>query len=38
MAEVEFDSEKKADEFVPPDWFGKEVTNEASYKNRSLAG
>ncbi|MGZ5341474.1 MAG: CYTH domain-containing protein [Solirubrobacterales bacterium] len=37
VAEVEFESEQQADGFVPPDWFGEEVTGEEAYLNRSLA-
>jgi adenylate cyclase len=37
VAEVEFPSEKAADEFVPPLWFGEEVTDDDAYKNRRLA-
>lgn len=37
MAEVEFDSEEMADLFTPPNWFGKEVTNDPEYKNVNLA-
>jgi CYTH domain-containing protein len=36
-AEVEFASEEAADEFVPPPWFGVEVTDDDAYKNRRLA-
>ncbi|RMG42872.1 MAG: adenylate cyclase [Candidatus Dadabacteria bacterium] len=36
-AEVEFKSEQASREFVPPDWFGKEVTHDERYKNRNLA-
>jgi len=36
-AEVEFVSERDADEFVPPAWFGREVTDDDAYKNRRLA-
>ena len=36
-AEVEFPSEKAAMEFVPPAWFGKELTGVEEYSNRSLA-
>ncbi len=35
--EVEFLSEEEAEKFDPPDWFGKEVTDERGYKNKSLA-
>jgi adenylate cyclase len=37
IAEVEFDSEQQADDFEPPAWFGREVTGEDAYMNRSLA-
>jgi CYTH domain-containing protein len=36
-AEVEFPSEEDADRFVPPPWFGKEVTDDDAYKNQRLA-
>jgi len=35
--EIEFDSEKEANEFIPLDWFGKEVTYDKRYKNKNLA-
>ena len=35
--EVEFSSIEEAMLFVPPTWFGKEVTENKEYKNRSLA-
>lgn len=34
--EVEFENEVQAKEFVPPKWFGKEVTNDKKYKNQNL--
>lgn len=37
VAEVEFESEKSRDAFVPPEWFGREVTGEARYSNVVLA-
>jgi CYTH domain-containing protein len=37
VAEVEFDSPEAADRFVPPPWFGREVTDDDRYKNRRLA-
>ena len=37
VVEVEFASEADADGFTPPAWFGVEVTDDAGYKNRSLA-
>jgi adenylate cyclase len=36
-AEVEFSSPEAADRFVPPCWFGAEVTDDDAYKNRRLA-
>jgi CYTH domain-containing protein len=36
-AEVEFASEDSADRFVPPRWFGREVTDDDAYKNQRLA-
>jgi CYTH domain-containing protein len=36
-AEVEFPSEGSAEAFEPPSWFGREVTDDDRYKNRSLA-
>ncbi len=35
--EVEFTSVARAKKFQPPDWFGKEVTDDKRYTNRSLA-
>ncbi len=35
--ETEFKSEEQAQEFVSPDWFGKEVTEDKKYKNKNLA-
>ena len=35
--EVEFGSEDEARAFVPPEWFGREVTGIAAYTNASLA-
>jgi adenylate cyclase len=35
--EVEFKNKETAEAFQPPDWFGREVTNELKYKNASLA-
>ncbi len=37
VAEVEFQSEEHARAFVPPHWFGREVTEDSRYKNRNLA-
>ncbi len=35
--EVEFPSEQAAEEFIPPIWFGEDVTNDKRFKNKSLA-
>lgn len=35
--EVEFPDKSTANAFVSPDWFGKEVTKDKHYKNKSLA-
>lgn len=37
LAEVEFTSEEQALAFLPPDWFGKEVTWSAEYHNSTLS-
>ena len=37
VAEVEFDSAAEAERFVPPAWFGAEVTDDDAYKNWRLA-
>lgn len=37
VAEVEFDSVEAAEAFVPPDWFGKEVTDDPQYRDSWLA-
>lgn len=36
VVECEFPSDTAADTFVPPGWFGVEVTEDGSYKNKSL--
>ena len=35
--EVEFETEEEMNSFVPPTWFGREVTYEKGFKNRALA-
>lgn len=35
--EVEFETEEEMNSFIPPSWFGREVTYIKDYKNRSLA-
>ena len=37
VAEVEFDDERQCENFVPPNWFGKEVTGKSRYSNVRLA-
>lgn len=37
LAEVEFESVKQAEEFLPPDWFGRDVTFSGEYQNSRLA-
>lgn len=35
--EVEFPSLEASEGFTPPDWFGKEITEDKRYKNKNLA-
>lgn len=37
LAEVEFPDEDKALSYAPPQWFGREVTEEAAYHNSTLS-
>lgn len=37
VAEVEFASEPDAAAFVPPQWFGREITGERGWSNAALA-
>ena len=37
LAEVEFPSEKQANAFTPPEWFGEEVTWSSEYHNSTLS-
>lgn len=37
VVEVEFETEENANDFIPPDWFGEEITNNPYYKNKNLA-
>jgi CYTH domain-containing protein len=37
LGEVEFDAKEASERFGPPDWLGREVTDDPSYANRSLA-
>ena len=37
MAEVEFPSEEAAEAYIPPTWFGKDVTWSSEYHNSTLS-
>lgn len=37
IVEVEFDTDDAATAFEPPDWFGREVTDDGRYTNAALA-
>lgn len=37
LAEVEFSSEKEANEYCPPEWFGRDVTFSSQYHNSVLS-
>jgi adenylate cyclase len=37
VVEVEFDSRQEADGFVPPPWFGEELTGDPRWSNAALA-
>jgi len=37
VTEVEFGSEAEAAAFIPPDWFGRELTGEHGWSNAELA-
>jgi len=37
VAEIQFESVEKANDFKPYNWFGKDVTSDKRYKNASLA-
>lgn len=37
VAEVEFDSDDAMAAFEPPDWFGREVTDDDAFTNAALA-
>jgi adenylate cyclase len=37
VAEVEFDSTEASERFEAPAWFGRELTGDPAYSNRSLA-
>lgn len=37
VAEVEFKTIDDASNFIKPNWFGREITNDSKYKNKNLA-
>lgn len=37
LAEVEFSSREEAESFIPPDWFGEDVTFSTKYHNSVLS-
>lgn len=37
LAEVEFENEEDALAFVPPAWFGEDVTNDTEYHNSTMS-
>lgn len=37
FVEVEFQSEEEAEDFIKPDWFGEDVSQDIRYKNNFLA-
>jgi CYTH domain-containing protein len=37
MAEVEFPDDKAANEFVPPEWFGKDLSSDKRFSNYNLS-
>ena len=37
LAEVEFETKEEAERFVPPAWFGEDVTFSSKYHNSTLS-
>jgi CYTH domain-containing protein len=37
LAEIEFASRERSEKFQPPEWLAEDVTDDARYKNQSLA-
>ncbi len=37
LVEVEFSTEDEARAYIPPDWFGADVTEDKRYKNKMMA-
>lgn len=38
LVEVEFDSIEEANSFIPPEWFGEDVTEDGRYHNSHMSG
>ncbi|NLG04254.1 MAG: CYTH domain-containing protein [Clostridia bacterium] len=38
LAEVEFETEEEANNFLPPDWFLEDVTKDCRYHNSNMIG
>ncbi|NGZ75198.1 CYTH domain-containing protein [Saccharibacillus alkalitolerans] len=36
VAEVEFDSLEEAESFVPPEWFGEDISSKREYSNKKV--
>ncbi|WP_136608670.1 CYTH domain-containing protein [Paenibacillus dokdonensis] len=36
VLEVEFDSVEEAESFIPPEWFGKDISTEKQYSNKKV--
>ncbi|BBH22287.1 adenylate cyclase [Paenibacillus baekrokdamisoli] len=36
VLEVEFDSEEAANDFVAPDWFGRDISSDRQYSNKKV--
>lgn len=36
VAEIEFKSEQEAKTFIPPDWLGRDITEDKVFKNQSI--
>ncbi len=37
LVEVEFETEEDAESYIPPEWFGEDVSNKPDYKNSVMA-
>ena len=37
LAEIEFNSEEDANSFIPPEWFGEDVTFDGKYHNSKMS-